>query len=57
MYSINFSVIKKKFCLSLHYNEVNSYFFVNGAEIHKFKAKDYDIITTPLCHFKRLVTK
>ena len=24
MYSINFTLTKKKFCLSLHYNEVNS---------------------------------
>ena len=30
MYSINFTVTKKKFCLSLHYNEANSYLFVNG---------------------------
>ena len=30
MYSINFTVTKKKFCLSLHYNEENSYLFVNG---------------------------
>ena len=30
MYSINFTVTKKKFCLSLHYNGGNSYLFVNG---------------------------
>ena len=30
MYSINFTVKRKKFCLSLHYNGVNSYLFVNG---------------------------
>ena len=28
-----------KFRLSLHYNGVNSYLFVNGTEIHKFKVK------------------
>ena len=39
MYSINFTVTKKKFCLSLHYNGANSYLFVNGTEIYKFKAK------------------
>ena len=39
MYSINFSVIKKKFCLNLHYNGGNSYLFVNGTKIYKFKAK------------------
>ena len=30
----------KKFCLSLRYNGVNSYLFVNGVEIYKFKGKD-----------------
>ena len=38
MYSVNFTVTKKKFCLSLHYNGGNSYLFVNGTEIMKFKA-------------------
>ena len=33
MYSINFTVSNKKFCLSLHYNGANSYLFVNGTEI------------------------
>ena len=32
MYSINFTENNKKFCLSLHYNEANSYLFVNGRE-------------------------
>ena len=27
-YSINFTVTKKKFCLSLHYSEANSYLSV-----------------------------
>ena len=49
MYSINFTVTKKKFCLSLHYNGENSYLFVNGTEIYKFKAKDSEIVATPLC--------
>ena len=49
MYSINFTVIKKKFCLSLHYNGANSYLFVNGKEIVKFKAKNSEIVATPLC--------
>ena len=40
MYSINFTVIKTKFCLSFHYNGANSYLFFNGTEIYKFKAKD-----------------
>ena len=33
MSSIKFTVTEKKFCLSLHYNGANSYFFVNGTEI------------------------
>ena len=34
---------------SLHYNVANSYLFVNGTEIIKFKAKDSEIVATPLC--------
>ena len=34
---------------SLHYNVSNSYLFVNGTEIIKFKAKDSEIVTTQLC--------
>ena len=49
MYSINFTVTKEKFCLSLHYNRANSYLFVNGREIYKFKAKDSEIVASPLC--------
>ena len=47
-YSINFTVIKKKFSLSLHYNETNSYLFVNTTEIIKLKAKDSELIPIPL---------
>ena len=49
MYSINFTVTNKKFCLSLHYNEANSYLFVNGIEICKFKGKDSEILAGPIC--------
>ena len=35
--------------MSSHYNGASSYFFVNGTEIHKFKAKDSEIVATPLC--------
>ena len=49
MYSINFTVTKKIFCLSLHYNGANSYLFVNDTGIIKFKAKDSKIVTSPLC--------
>ena len=39
MYSPNFSAENKIFCLSLHYNGDNSYLFVKGKEVTKFKAK------------------
>ena len=35
--------------MSLHYNGANSYLVVNGTEIIKFKAKDSEIVATPLC--------
>ena len=47
-YSIIFTESKKKFSLSLHYNGANSYLFVNGVEIHKFKTKDSETATS-LC--------
>ena len=47
MFSINFTVTRNKFCLSLHYNGANSYLFVYGREIYKFKAKDSEILATP----------
>ena len=49
MYSINFTKKNTKFCLSLHYNGVNSHLFVNGTEIIKFKAKDSEILAYSLC--------
>ena len=49
MYSINFTVTKKKFCLSLHYNGGNSYLLVNSTEIIKFKAKNFAVVPHPLC--------
>ena len=49
MYSINFTLTIVDFCLSLHYNGANSYLFVNGTEIYKFKAKDSEIIPSTLC--------
>ena len=48
MYSINFTMTKKKFCLNLNYNGANSYLFVNGTKIYKFKAKDSEIVASPL---------
>ena len=50
IYWINFTLTKKKsFCFSLHYNGANSYLFVNGIEIYKFKAKDSKIVAAPVC--------
>ena len=49
MYSVNFNNYREKYCLSLHYNGANSYLFVNGTEITKFKVKDSEIVATPLC--------
>ena len=49
MYSINFTVTERNFCLSLRYNAVNNYLFVNGTEIIRFKAKDSNIVASPLC--------
>ena len=39
VYSPNFTVSNKIFCLSLHYSGDDSYLFVNGKEVIKFKAK------------------
>ena len=49
MYSTNFTVTNKKFCLSLHYNGDSSYLFVNGKEIINFKAKDSETVPYLLC--------
>ena len=48
MYSINFTKKNTKFCLSLHYNGTNSYLFVNGTDIIKFKAKNSEILAYSL---------
>ena len=48
MYSISFTKNKKTFCLRLHYNGANSYFFVNGEEIHEFW-NDSEIVLNMLC--------
>ena len=42
-HSINFSKTNTKFCLSQHYNADNSYLFVNGKEIFKFKASNKNV--------------
>ena len=47
MYLINFTE-KNTFCLSLNYNGADSYLFVNRTEIYKLKAKDSEIVASPL---------
>ena len=49
MYSFKFTENKKTFCLSFHYNGTNSYLFVYGTKLQKFKEKDSQIVATPLC--------
>ena len=49
MYWINFTEHYRKLCLTLHYHRANSFLFVDGTEINRFKAKDSEIVATPLC--------
>ena len=44
MYSPNVTVVNKTFCLTLHYNVDDSYLFVNGKEVIKFKAKKQSVV-------------
>ena len=46
LYLINFTENNK--CVSQHYNGANSYLFVNGTEVIKFKGKDFEIVLIPL---------
>ena len=43
IYPINFTQPNKRFALSLHYNESNSFLFVNAKKIYHFKANDSEI--------------
>ena len=54
-YSINFKENKKRFCLSFHYKGANSYLFVSGKEIIKFKANDPFFISRE--NFRTLVRR
>ena len=38
-YPINFTQPRKRFVLSLRYNGINSFLFVNATKIYQFKAK------------------
>ena len=42
-YSIDFTRSDITFCLSLYYNESNSFLFVKATKIYQFKARDSEI--------------
>ena len=42
-YPINFTKSGKRFVLSLHYNECNSFLFVNATKVYQFKVKNSEI--------------
>ena len=44
MYSPNFTVANKTFCLSLYYDGDDSYLFVNAKEVIKFKTKKQSVV-------------
>ena len=49
LYPINFRESRKRFVLSLHYNESNSFLFVSATSVYEFKAKDSEIKDYALC--------
>ena len=49
LYPINFTQSRKRFILSLHYNERNSFWFVNATKVYQFKAKGSKIKDYALC--------
>ena len=59
MYSLNLTVDNKIYCLRLHYNGDDSYLFINGKEVTKFKVKNSELIKYPVFRrsFKRLSKK
>ena len=42
-FSSNFSKTKTNLCLSLYYNHDNTYLFVNGKVIYKFKVENKNV--------------
>ena len=38
-YSVNVTKARKKVCLSLHYNESNTFLYADGVKVYQFKAK------------------
>ena len=51
-YRINFTQSNRKTVLSLHYNEGNSFLFVNAKKIYQFKANDSEIKKVSLVYRK-----
>ena len=49
IYSPDFTVDNKIFCLTLYYNGDNIYLFVNGREVTKFKANNSELIKYHMC--------
>ena len=49
-FSISFSIANRKVFLSFNYNSYNSYLFVNGKEIFKFKTDNKNVnLPTQVC--------
>ena len=48
-HSVGNTKSRKKICLSLYYNAVNSFWYANGAKFYQFAAKDSEIKPYPLC--------
>ena len=49
VYSQNFTQPNKKLVLSLHYNDGNSYLFVNGKQELKFKCRTDQLVKKKFC--------
>ena len=48
-YPTNFTQLQKRFVLNLHYNERNSFLFVNATKIYQSKTKQSEIKDYTLC--------
>ena len=48
-YPINFAQPNKRFVLSLYYNGINGFLFVNTTKIYQFQAKNSEIKDYALC--------
>ena len=48
-YPIDFTQRNKRFVISMHYNGINSFLFVNATKIYQFKAKTSEIKDYALC--------